>query len=343
MTGAGLAGGYVADLLLGDPARRHPVAGFGQAALRAEAALYAPSRPRGVVYAGVLVGGAAAAGALAGRTGAALGGALGGDAGRRRGATAVLAAVTWGALGGRSLTRVAGRLADDLERSDLAAARTTLPSLCGRDPEALDADGLARAALESVAENTSDAVVGALFWGAVAGPGGVAAYRAANTLDAMVGHRSDRYREFGWAAAKLDDALNWPPARLAAGLTAVCAPVVGGAPDTTLETVLRDGAKHPSPNAGRVESAFAGALGVRLGGPLAYAGRDEIRPTMGDGRAPTATDVHRATRLSLAVGAAATIACAAARTLIVRLRTPKPVVRHPVRWRTGLGAKRGGT
>lgn len=305
MSGLALAGGWVADLVLGDPARRHPVAGFGQLAARVEQAVYAPSRARGTAYAAGLVGGAGLAGASLARLGERLGG--------RCGRALVLAAVTWAALGGRSLTRVAARLADDVQRGDLDAARTALPSLCGRDPQTLDADGLARAALESVAENTSDAVVGALLWGAVAGPAGVAAYRAANTLDAMVGHRNDRYEDFGWAAARLDDVLGWPSARLAAGLAALCAPLVGGATDTTLEVVLRDGGRHPSPNAGRVEAAFAGALGVCLGGPLAYGGHAEIRPALGDGRAPAAADVHRATRLSLAVGATAALTCAALR------------------------------
>jgi adenosylcobinamide-phosphate synthase len=187
-----------------------------------------------------------------------------------------------------------------------------LPWLCGRDPQALDAAGLSRAALESVAENTSDAVVGALLWGAVAGPGGATAYRAANTLDAMVGRRDDRYREFGWAAARLDDALNWLPARLTALLTALC----GGRPRATWAIVRRDGRRHPSPNAGQVEAAFAGALGVRLGGPLSYAGVPEARPEIGEGPAPTAADVCRAVRLSRRVGAAALAACA----LIARLR-----------------------
>jgi adenosylcobinamide-phosphate synthase len=290
-----LTSGYLADVAFGDPRRLHPVAGFGQVAARVEARTYVPSRLRGTLFAGALVGGA---------------GVLAEFAARRGPRPVVLSVVVWAALGGRSLTRVASRLADEVAVGDLDAARATLPWLCGRDPAGLDGAALARAALESVAENTSDAVVGALFWGAVAGPGGVVAYRAANTLDAMVGHRSMRYREFGWAAARLDDALNWAPARLTAALTVVCAPVVGGAPDTTLEVVLRDGARHPSPNAGRVEAAFAGALGVTLGGPLTYAGVAELRPTMGKGPAPAAADVHRASRLSLAVGAAATVVCA---------------------------------
>lgn len=329
MSGFALAGGFAADRVFGDPARHHPVAGFGQLASTAEDAIYAPSRVRGAVYAAGLVGAAAAGGELLAR--------LAG----RRGRVVVLAAVTWAALGGRSLTRVADALADDVARGDLDAARAMLPSLCGRDASALDAGGLSRAALESVAENTSDAVVGALFWGAVAGPAGVCAFRAANTLDAMVGHHNERYEDFGWASARLDDALGWPAARLGAGLTALCSPLVGGRPDTVLETVLRDGGGHPSPNAGQVESAFAGALGVTLGGPLAYAGRVEIRPTMGDGPGPTAADVHRATRLSLAVGTVSALVCALLRTLITRLHSPRPVSCHTGWHPSGLGA--GGT
>jgi adenosylcobinamide-phosphate synthase len=277
------------------------VAGFGAVALRTESAVYAPSRARGVAYTALLVGLAAGAGQLAARV-----------AGRRT----VLAAVTWASLGGRSLTRVAARLAREVEAGDLDAARETLPSLCGRDPQALDADGLTRGALESVAENTCDAIVGALLWGAVAGPGGAMAYRAANTLDAMVGHHSERYEQFGWASARLDDALNWAPARLAALLTVLCAPLVGGSPAATWAAVRRDGRSHPSPNAGRVEAAFAGALDVRLGGPLSYAGVEELRPVMGDGAAPEPADVHRAVRLSWAVGIAALVACA----LVERVR-----------------------
>jgi adenosylcobinamide-phosphate synthase len=308
----GLAAGYLADCVLGDPGRLHPVAGFGRLAERCESFVYSPTRRRGLLHAAGLVGLAGLTGELLARLAARIGNAVGVPAGR----PTTLAAVTWISLGGRSLTRVAARLSAQLTAGDLVAARATLPSLCGRDPQALDAAGLTRAAVESVAENTSDAVVGALLWAALAGPGGVAAYRAANTLDAMVGHRTDRYREFGWAAARLDDLLNWPAARLTALLTALCAPLVGGSPVATWETVRRDGSSHPSPNAGRVEAAFAGALGVRLGGPLAYAGVLERRPTLGDGRPPTTADLERATRLSSLVGAAAAVCCVAARTFV---------------------------
>jgi adenosylcobinamide-phosphate synthase len=304
MSGLALAGGWAADLLLGDPRRGHPVAGFGRAALALERALYAPSRRRGALFAGLLVTGAAAAGELLARAAGHV----------RLGRGTALAALTWAALGSRSLARTGHGLAGHVERGELEAARAVLPALCGRDPAGLDATALCRASVESLAENTSDAVVGALLWGALAGPAGVAAYRAANTLDAMVGHRSERYTAFGWAAARLDDAMGWPGARLGAAFTALCAPLAGGSPRAAWRVLRRDGAAHPSPNAGRMEAAFAGALGVRLGGPLAYGGRLEARPVIGAaGRAPEGRDVRRAARLSLAVGAAAALACAALR------------------------------
>ena len=306
MTGAALAGGYVADLLVGDPRRLHPVAGFGRLAAGLERLAYAPSRRRGMAYAGVLVAASGVVGEGLARAAQRAG----------LGRSPALALLIWVALGGRSLTRTAVSLAAAVEAGDLPAARKVLPSLCGRDPQALDADGLSRAALESVAENTSDAVVGALVWGTLGGPGGVLAYRAANTLDAMVGHRSARYADFGWAAARLDDGLNWLPARLSAALAAVCAPVAGGSSRAAWATARRDGAAHPSPNAGRVEAAFAGALGVRLGGRLSYGGVGESRPVMGAGRAPTPADVRRAARLSHAVGASAALTCAVVRTLV---------------------------
>jgi adenosylcobinamide-phosphate synthase len=306
LSGVALAGGYLADVALGDPRRLHPVAGFGRLALWIERIGYAPTRRRGVAYACGLVASAALAGELAARAGARLG------AGR----SGALGIATWMALGGRSLTREATRLAGHLERDDLEAARAVLPRLCGRDPQGLDAQDLSRATVESVAENTADAVIGALMWGAVAGPGGVLAYRAANTLDAMVGHRSERYESFGWAAARLDDLLNWPVARLGVLLAAVCAPVVGGSPRTVWRITRRDGRAHPSPNAGRIEAAFAGALGVRLGGPLAYSGALQSRPHLGDGAPPTVVDVQRATRLSQAIAASAVLTCAVGRELL---------------------------
>ncbi|OFB37213.1 cobalamin biosynthesis protein [Mycolicibacterium sp. (ex Dasyatis americana)] len=285
---AGIAVGFLADLLLGDPRRGHPVAGFGAAAARLEKLTYADNRGSGALHTGVLLGGLAGLGWAVGR-------------GDRVWGTA---AATYVALGGTSLNRVGNRMAALLAADDVAGARALLPSLCGRDPAALDVSGLTRATVESLAENTSDAQVAPLFWAAVAGVPGVLVYRGANTLDAMIGHRSPRYRYFGWAAARLDDVLNYLPARLTGVLTVLCAPVVGGSPAAALRAWRRDASRHPSPNAGVAEASFAGALGVRLGGPTQYAHQLEIRPTLGDGRIPEVADVARAVRLSRAVQAA---------------------------------------
>ncbi|BCB81939.1 cobalamin biosynthesis protein [Phytohabitans flavus] len=292
---AGMLAGFAVDALVGDPRRFHPVAGFGRAATALERRLYRPNRAAGAVFAAAAVGvpvAAAVAASVATR--------------RRPVARAALVAVgTWTVLGGRTLRREAGYMAGALERADLPAARGRLSHLCGRDPSALDESELARATVESVAENTSDAVVAPLFWGAIAGLPGLVGYRAANTLDAMVGHRSTRYARFGTAAARLDDLLNLVPSRLTAALTVVAAPVVNGERAETLRVWRRDGADHPSPNAGHCESAMAGALGVRLGGRNVYFGRSEVRPFLGDGPRPVALHIRRAARLSGTVSVAA--------------------------------------
>ena len=288
-------GGYGADLLLGDPRRMHPVAGFGTLAGRLERVMHRQSRVTGTVYTMLLVGGAA----LLGRVG--------------RGRPLPLALALSVALGGRSLSREARRVGGLVAARDLQAARAAVPALVGRDPSRLNGPALCRAAVESVAENTVDAVVAPLMWAALAGAPGVLAHRAANTLDAMVGHRSERYTRFGWASARLDDAMNWPAARLTALAAVGLAPLVGGSSRDTWLILRRDGARHPSPNGGRAEAAFAGALGVRLGGRNVYASRVEIRPHLGEGRSPEPRDVERAVRLSQAIGAVAAVAAAARR------------------------------
>ncbi len=266
--------------------------------------MYAPNRSAGARYTALAVGVpvlAAVAASLATR--------------RRPLARAGLVAVaTWTVLGGRSLHRQAGALARSLEAGDLIAARRRLPNLAGRDPSTLDKAGLARATVESVAENTSDAVVAPLFWGAVAGLPGLVGYRAVNTLDAMVGHRNARYAEFGTVAARADDVANLIPSRLTAMAFVAGAPLVGGGRLRTGWVWLRDGNRHPSPNAGQCEAAMAGALGVRLGGTNVYFGRAEDRPLLGDGPPPAASDVHRAVRLSAAAGTIA-VSVAALRAL----------------------------
>ncbi|WP_233491100.1 cobalamin biosynthesis protein [Blastococcus sp. TBT05-19] len=287
-TAAGLAVGVLADLLLADPRSHHPVAGFGTAAAALERRLWQDSRPAGAVFWLVLVGGTVAGGTAADRA----------TRGRPALRTALTAAATWAVLGGTSLGQAADRMHEALAAGDLAAARAVLPSLAGRDPSTLDEAGLVRATVESVAENTSDAAVAPLFWGAVAGLPGLLGYRAVNTLDAMVGYRSARYARFGWAAARADDVANWVPARLTAALTVAVAPLAGGSAAGAWRTWRRDGAAHPSPNAGRCEAALAGALGIRLGGRNVYGGRVEDRPPLGDGPAPARADVVRAVRLS---------------------------------------------
>jgi adenosylcobinamide-phosphate synthase len=307
---AGLLLGVVADALLGDPRRGHPVAAFGTTAARLERAWWTDSRPRGVAYASVLVGGVVLGGAMAERAAA-----------RSAPATvAVTAAATWAVLGGRSLAGEGSALAGELVAGDVGAARRRLPSLCGRDPAGLDADGLARAALESVAENTSDAVVAPLVWGAVAGVPGLLGYRAVNTLDAMVGHLSARHARFGWASARVDDVVNVVPARLTAVLTAGASWLVGGRPGAVVAAWRRDAGRHPSPNAGPAEAAFAGALGRTLGGRTVYPYGVQERPTLGSGPAPGVADLGRAVRLSRAV----TVGAALVAGLVAALLPARP-------------------
>lgn len=291
---AGLLVGYLLDRAVGDPRRGHPVAGLGSLATALQRHTYADSRIAGSAHCALCVGSVGVAGALAARPLAENGPAR----------TLLTAAVTWAVLGGTTLIRVGDDVADCLESDDVPGARELIPSLCGRDPDALDEPGICRAALESVAENTSDATVGALVWGALAGVPGLLVYRTANTLDAMIGHRNARYNRFGWAAARFDDALNILPARIAGVLVVAAGPDRRGA----VRAWKRDASAHPSPNAGVVEASFAGALGIRLGGITVYPHRTENRPTLGDGRDPTSTDLRAALALSrqVQVGALAT-------------------------------------
>jgi adenosylcobinamide-phosphate synthase len=298
---AGLLLGVAADAVFGDPRHGHPVAAFGHLALRAERACYAERKLAGVIYTSVLVGAATAAGAGLER------------AGRKHALvqTATTALATWAALGAASLAEEGAAMARALHAGDLDGARARLPHLCGRDSAALDLVGVARASVESIAENTSDAVVAPLLWGAVAGAPGLLAYRAVNTLDAMVGYRSPRYLRFGWAAARLDDLANLLPSRVTAGLATVCAPLVGGSVRETWQAWRCDAAAHPSPNAGQAEAAFAGALGVRLGGRTVYPHGIEQRPVMGYGHVPDAADLTRGVALSRVVGVASAALAAA--------------------------------
>ena len=294
---AGLALGYLADRLLGDPHRGHPVAAFGTAAAWLETRCYADRRTAGLIYTGSLVGAAAALGAALERVNA-----------NRPGATIMTTAIaTWTVLGGSSLSGEGATIANQLADGKLPAAREQVRNLVGRDTSELSTEEVARATVESLAENASDAVVAPLLWGALAGLPGLLGYRAVNTLDAMIGHRTARYRRFGWSAARLDDLLNWVPARLTALAAAAWAPLVGGTAGEAIRVVRRDAGQHPSPNAGVAEAAFAGALGVRLGGCNIYHGTVEDRGMLGDGRPVQVADIAPASRLASAVSLSALI------------------------------------
>jgi len=269
----GAAVGLLADRAFGEPPNAvHPVAAFGRLMTTLEDETYAPTRAAGIRYA-----------------------ALGASVGFGVGAPLPTAVVVGLGAAGRALRTAAAEVRDALVTADLPRARSLVPTLVGRDPHELDASGLAAAVIESLAENTVDAVVAPVWWAVVGGPGAGSAYRAVNTMDAMVGHHSERYEDFGWASARLDDVANYVPARLTALLTASVRPTAA----TRIVHAVREHAPaHPSPNAGVAEAAFAAALDVELGGPLRYGTRAENRPRLGVGPRPVIGDVDRAIALA---------------------------------------------
>ncbi len=195
----------------------------------------------------------------------------------------------------RSLYQHVARVHRAFAEGGLPAARKAVAMIVGRDPERLDESGVARAAIESTAENFSDGIVAPVFWLALFGLPGLIAYKAINTADSMIGHRTDRYINFGWAAARLDDLVNLVPARLSGVLVAFAAPIVRGSIVTSFRTMLRDARKHRSPNAGWPESAMAGALGIALSGPRVYAEGAANEPYLNaDGRVADPNDIRRA-------------------------------------------------
>ena len=185
-----------------------------------------------------------------------------------------------------------------LERDGLEAGRRAVGMIVGRDTAVLDSAGVARAAVESLAENFSDGIVAPAFWLALGGLPGGALYKAANTADSMVGHRTERYAAFGWAAARFDDLVNLPASRLAALWILAAAALAGESVSGAWRALRRDASRHRSPNAGWPEAAFAGALGLKLAGPRVYGGERVEDAFMGDGRrAADADDIRRALRL----------------------------------------------
>ncbi|MDQ1375837.1 MAG: adenosylcobinamide-phosphate synthase [Acidimicrobiaceae bacterium] len=297
--------GIIADQVLGEPpVSPHPVALFGRAMRAVEQRCYRDRRSAGILHAAIGVGAGLATGSALRST----------------------ALATYMAVAGRSLGDAATQVADALEAGHLDHARALLPALVGRDPTGLDEKEITRAVVESVAENTVDAVVAPALWAAVGGAPGALGYRAVNTLDAMVGHRSPRYRRYGWASARLDDGAGWVPARVTAVLVALARP---SAATEVWRTVRRDAGAHPSPNGGVAESAFAAALGLRLGGINRYGTppRVELRPTLGTGRPPERADIARAVALSRDV--ALVLAAALTAAGVLARRPPSRPRRRP--------------
>ncbi|OYV30711.1 MAG: cobalamin biosynthesis protein CobD [Acidocella sp. 20-61-6] len=210
----------------------------------------------------------------------------------------ILALLTSSLIAQRSLHAHVVAVADGLERAGLAAGRTAVSRIVGRNPAHLDQAGVCRAAIESLAENFSDGVVGPVFWGALFGLPGAAVYKAANTADSMIGHRTARHEAFGWAAARFDDVINLPASRLAALCILIAAGCLGADWRAGLAAVRRDARHHRSPNAGWPEAAMAGALGLRLAGPRVYGETLVADGWMGNGRAEvTPADLRRALTL----------------------------------------------
>lgn len=213
----------------------------------------------------------------------------------------LLLAIAMGTLiAQRSLYTHVAAVADALERGGLEAGRKAVSQIVGRDPQALDEAGVARAAIESLAENFSDGIVAPVFWLAALGPAGTIAYKAVNTADSMIGHRNERYEQFGKAAARFDDVINLPASRLSALFVAAGALTMKyTSPRNALRAVRRDARHHRSPNAGWPEAAMAGALGIGLAGPRAYGGVMTSDRVMNEGgrRDLTAADIRRALTL----------------------------------------------
>jgi adenosylcobinamide-phosphate synthase len=286
------------DLVLGDPRYQlHPVRLLGEAIAAGERALRRtslPDRLAGALLAGATValatGGALALSLLAWRYGGPLAGVS---------ADALLIYFT---LAGRALADEGRTIRGSIEADDLPSARTALAGVVGRDTASLDESQIARATIETIGENSVDALIAPAFWALLLGPAGAWAHKAASTLDSMVGYRNERYERFGTAGAKLDDVLAWAPARLAIPLVAIAAATVRCDWRAAWMTGLRDRLKHASPNSAHGEAAFAGALGVRLGGIAYYAGVPSDRASIGvEYAAPSGSDVWAAVRLLLAV------------------------------------------
>jgi adenosylcobinamide-phosphate synthase len=292
--------GGLADQIVGEPPLRwHPVARYGAAMQRIEQQLYADRRANGIAFTAIGAGLGISAGLVLRRT---------------LGPKLATAAATCISAAGKMLDHEAATMASLLDAGDLRAARERVRSLVGRHTDDLDEAEISRAVIESVAENCVDAVTSSLFWATVGGAPTVLAHRAVNTLDAMVGHHDERYEHFGWASARIDDIVNYLPARLTAFAVALVTPSRARA---IAIVIRRDAPRHPSPNGGVVEAAFAAALGVQLGGINRYDDKFEDRGTLGDGPAPTVDTITAAVRLRR-TATAMTAALLTASTVVVQ-------------------------
>ena len=289
--------GFVIDLLLGDPAwMPHPVVFMGRCISALEKLLRRifPKTPKGELAGGVILAAVLPLGTLA-FTGLCVWGlglvhpVLG---------FALQVLWCWQALAAKGLRQESENVRRALDTGTLDDARKAVSRIVGRDTAALSREGVIRAAVETVAENFSDGVVAPMFWMLIGGAPLALAYKAVNTMDSMVGYKNDRYLYFGRAAAKLDDAANWLPSRLAALLLVAAAPLTGQNAKRAFAIWRRDRRKHASPNSAQTESAMAGALGVRLAGPASYFGKIHQKPWIGEDTRPIEPqDITRAGRM----------------------------------------------
>lgn len=310
--------GFALDLLFGDPAwLPHPVVWMGRYITRFERALRPrfPKTPRGELCCGALLAASLPLLTFALTSGACL-------LVRRVHPAAALALESFWcaqALAARGLASESGRVYAALRAGDLPGARAAVARIVGRDTARLDGEGVSRAAVETVAENFCDGVAAPLLYMLLGGAPLALTYKAVNTMDSMVGYRNDRYLYFGRAAAKLDDAANYLPSRIAAFFWVAASALTGFDAKGAFRIWRRDAGKHLSPNAGQTESACAGALGIQLGGDAWYFGRRVEKAALGDtGRLCEAEDILRANRMMLRAGVLLLAACAALRFIFVR-------------------------
>ena len=311
--------GFWLDLLLGDPAwLPHPVIWIGKAISALEVLLRRlfPKTPTGERFAGALLAFLIPAGTFA-FTFAFLSLCT-----RFSPVLRFLAETVWcaQALALKGLKQESMNVYRELTAGSLAGARTAVARIVGRDTAELTAEGVTKAAVETVAENFSDGVIAPLFWMLLGGAPFALTYKAINTLDSMVGYKNERYRYFGTCSAKLDDLANFLPARISALLLIAAAPAGGGERKRAWSIWRRDRRKHASPNSAQTESAVAGALGVQLAGPAFYFGQRVEKPTLGDPLRPIEPeDIRRANQMNLFAGLAGLLLFCALRLLLLRM------------------------